>query len=283
MNPVILDGRALARLRAPELRGRAGVVSRIRGRAPSLVLIAFEGDDGRAPWLAGKLRAARTAGISLRPLRLAAGLSTDQACDQIYETLENSRPDAVYLQFPFPAELDVAALSAAVPPSLDIDCIHPESCRRYLSDGVGPPPVTVAGALALIGHANLVITGARSLIIGGSTPFNQMFCAALGRATRRQCEIVDLPPSALETPPDAALVVVSNGLPSGLSARGLKPGTIAIDAGYFNAGGRGNIDVSDGVSHLKALAPVPGGLGPISVSVLMEAVITRAEAEVRPS
>jgi methylenetetrahydrofolate dehydrogenase (NADP+)/methenyltetrahydrofolate cyclohydrolase len=78
---------------------------------------------------------------------------------------------------------------------------------------------------------------------------------------------------------ECRLVVVSAAHPGIVSAGWLAPDAVAIDAGYFNEGGVGDIDVSDGFGHLRALAPVPGGIGPMTISMLIERVIERAEAD----
>ncbi len=74
------------------------------------------------------------------------------------------------------------------------------------------------------------------------------------------------------------LVVVAAGRPGAVSAQAMAPGTVAIDLGYHNTGGRGDIDTTGGFDHLRAIAPVPGGIGPMTVSVLIERTIAAAEA-----
>src|SRR5690606_10559694 len=101
-----------------------------------------------------------------------------------------------------------------------------------------------------------------------------MFRAALARRGARMGPLV--PPTAAdlaERARAARLVVVAAARPGLVDSATLAPGTVAIDSGYYNPGGRGDIDTAGGTAHLAALAPVPGGLGPMTVSMLLERTI----------
>jgi methylenetetrahydrofolate dehydrogenase (NADP+)/methenyltetrahydrofolate cyclohydrolase len=154
----------------------------------------------------------------------------------------------------------------------------------------------------LVAH-DLDVEGVDTVVVGPATDFNRMFAEALARRGARVSPPQALPepaPGEADRPPapaawaamrdrlaGAGLVVLSAGVPHAVPARWLAPGAIALDAGYFNPEGRGDLDTGTeagdvegrgvhGLAHLRALAPVPGGLGPMTVSVLVERVIARA-------
>lgn len=271
---VLLDGRRLAEERAPGLAARAERVARERGRPPRLLLVAFAGPDGRAPSAEIKLRACAATGIEVAPRVLPASATTDDVRRAIAEGLAAHAPDAAFVEFPFPDGVDGDAVMAAVPEPLDVDVMTPGPIRRYLVEGAGAPPLTVAAALALLDRFGVSVAGMDGIVISEPSPFAEMFAAALERRGARMRPLV--PPTAPDLRArvhEARLVVAAAARPGLIDARALAPGTVAIDAGYYNPGGRGDIDTTAGTAHLAALAPVPGGVGPMTVSMLLERVI----------
>lgn len=272
--PVLLDGARLSAERAPGLAARAAAVTRERGRAPRLGLVAFEGDDGGALYIPRKVRACTAAGIAVIPEILPSSADTDRARGAVAAMVEAESPDAVFVEFPFPAHVDGDAVVAAVPESLDVDVMTDGRTRRYLEDAEGPPPLTVSAALALLDAYDIGIAGLRGVVVAEAFPFTVMFSQALARRGARMAPI--LPPESAdlaERVGEAGLVVVAASSPGLLSAADLAAGAVVIDAGYFNPGGRGDIDTTAGTGHLRALAPVPGAIGPMTVSMLVERVI----------
>jgi len=272
----ILDGRALAAARAPTLRA---CVQRLgsAGRRPHLFLLAFAGPDGRAPWIEGKLRACREAGVEVTSPVLHEGSTTGDARAALEEALAGGDIDGVFVQFPFPDTVDGDALAASIPRAVDIDVMGPHSVRAFLRGAGGRPPLTVAGTLALLDAHAVRLEERIGLVVGGAVPFNRMFAEALGRRGARMTLVAPDTPELPARLADADLVVASAARPGILRSGDMAAGSVVIDGGYFNPGGRGDVDVSGGTDHLEALAPVPGGIGPMTVSALVEAVIERAE------
>jgi methylenetetrahydrofolate dehydrogenase (NADP+) / methenyltetrahydrofolate cyclohydrolase len=277
---ILLDGVRLAAHRLPGIRARADAVRAQRGSAPRLVLLAFAGEDGRAPHVRGKLAAARAAGIDVLPLMLPADTDTMAAVKALEETVDAQSPDGVFVQVPYPAHIDGAAVEAAVPVAADVDIMTTARIDAYLSGTDDTPPLTVAAALLLLDAYAVGIAGRRTVLVAEESPFARMFTTALERRGALRPGIVDPHSSALtRMVGEARLLVVAAGRPVLVSTRMLAAGAVAIDAGYYNADGRGDIDASAGVAHLDAFMPVPGGIGPMTVSTLMERVTELAERE----
>ena len=278
---LILDGRVLARTRAIKLRRRAQAVTSVRGTCPRLLLLAFQGPGGRVPWVSKKIRACDAAGIQIDLLVLDGEADTVKACTALERALERTDPDGVFLQIPFPSGVDGNALISVIPPLCDVDTVSPQAMTEYLSGRTGRPPLTVAAGLALLEAYGLRFGGHPGVVVGDLTPFNRMFARALeGRGART--EVVSPAATDLSDYLSAAsLVVTSAAQPGVVRSTSLAGGAVAVDGGYYNPGGQGDFDISGGVEHLRALAPVPGGIGPMTVSMLVEAVIDRAETAVR--
>lgn len=274
---ILLDGRRLAQLRETSLSARAAALTKTRGRAPTLAIVAF-GARGRAPWLGRKLLACAGAGVDVFPLILDPATMTDDAVMAIHTLTTRCAADGVFLQIPTPSGINETSLTAAIPEACDVDVMTPGRVRAFLA-GDAEPPVTVSAALELLAGYDIDIRTRVGVLVADESPFSVMFRVALERAGAEMAPL--LPPDAhhLQTTVRAAqLVVCAAARPGLIAARDIAKGAVAIDVGYFNPRGVGDIEASSGAAHLHAFAPVPGGIGPMTVSALIERVIRFAEA-----
>lgn len=275
---LVLDGTALSAARAPALALRGQSVATNRGYRPRLVLVAFADALGSAPYSARKVRACAAAGVDVLPLILPPDITTAIATQRLRTCLEEERYDAVFLEFPFPDQVDGNALVDLVPASYDVDIMTDEQVSAYMSGATNVPPLTVSAGLELLDAYGVNVSGKSGCIVGPDIPFNQMFSEALARRGVLMRPILAPDDEQLHHHlQQANLVVASASVAGVLLSSSLSPGTIVIDAGYFNVGGKGDVDITDGVTHLSAIAPVPGGIGPMTVSMLVDRVITLSE------
>lgn len=274
----VLDGRALARERERALTARSARVVEARGRPPRLLLVAFRDAAGTVPFVEAKLRDCARCGVEALPLLLPAGAGTGEALERLGAALAREDPDGVFVQFPFPPGVDGAALGQAIPPARDVDVLGARSTARYLAGRGNRPPLAAAAALALLDRAGVALEGRAGVVVGDPIPYHELFREALVRRGAVMAPVVSPGSGELEAVlARAEVVVVSAARPGWVPARWLAPGAVVVDAGYFNPGGRGDVDTTWGVEHLAVLVPVPGGVGPMTVSMLVEAVIEVAE------
>lgn len=278
MTALILDGAALARRRAPVIAARAATVRDRRGHAPAIAIVAFSDERNRMPHVERKLRACAAAGVDTVLVTVPHGTSTRDAVDRMHDALATGRFDALFVQFPFPDAIDGDALAAEIPIALDVDIMTPVRTAHFMNGLDDLPPVTAAAGLLLLDAYHVSIRDLRGIVIADESPFALMFRAALAMHGADMGPLV--PPAArdlLERVHAAELVVVATGMPGFVKSTTLAEGAVAIDVGYFNPRGRGDIDIAHGVDHIAALAPVPGGIGPMTVSALVERVVLFAE------
>lgn len=273
--PILLDGRAFARARDPDLATRVRAVAATRGFPPRLALVAFAAEEETPPFIARKLRACEAVGVDATAEVLPERCGSDRARG-VVQRFADQRVDGIFIELPFPEAMDVEEVVEAVPEEVDIDVMTAARTRRYMLDGVGRPPTTVEAALALLDGYGVGVEGLDGVVVGEASSFTEMFREALVRRGARMRPL-QAPESAAARVGDAQLVVSAAARPELLRADGLAADAVVIDAGYFNPGGRGDIDTTV-VEHLRALAPVPGGIGPMTVSVLVQRVIEAAEA-----
>lgn len=278
MTVVVLDGARLARRRLPILADRAEAVLARRGRAPAFLLVGFGDEHGHVSHVARKQRMCADAGVELVPLTFGPAVRTHEAVEQMREVVKERSLDGVFVQIPFPDGVDGDALVAAVPIELDVDIMTPVRTARYMNGTDALPPVTVSAALLLLDEYDVSIEGRRGIVVAEEHPFSLMLRAALVlRGADMAAPAHPADPDLEERVRAADLVVVSAGSPGLVQSTTIRRGAVAIDVGYFNPGGRGDIDPAGGVDHLAAIAPVPGGIGPMTISALLERVILFAE------
>jgi methylenetetrahydrofolate dehydrogenase (NADP+)/methenyltetrahydrofolate cyclohydrolase len=283
MSPVVLDGVTLAERRAPLLAERAAAVRGRRGHAPAFVIVAFGDDRGHVPHVARKTRMCAAAGVAATPLVMRPDVPTGEAIGRMQDAVNHGRFDGVFVQFPFPGTIAGDAFAAALPVELDVDIMTPVRTARFMNGHAALPPVTVSACLLLLDAYGVSIVERRGIIVADESPFSLMFRRALSLRGARMQELVGpTAPDLIERVGAADVVVVAAAAAGLVHSAMLSPGTIVIDAGYFNPGGRGDIDVTGGIDHLAALAPVPGGIGPMTVSSLIERVILFAEGGSEP-
>lgn len=274
----LLDGKALAARRLPELRARALALVAARGRVPLLGILGFADASGKVPHVAPKLRAAEACGIDVRVVAVPEGASLDDLLTAMRQLCAQPGLDGVFVQFPYPDANWGAEIEALIPPSLDVDVMAPFEVERYLRDPEMLPPVTVSAALMLVDDAALTLDGRSGVVVAEASPFAEMFRLAFARRGARMAELVAPADAATDARVhEAGVVIVAAGAPATIDATKLAAGAIAIDVGYFNAGARGDIANAETARHLDAIVPVPGGIGPTTISALLERVILFAE------
>jgi methylenetetrahydrofolate dehydrogenase (NADP+) / methenyltetrahydrofolate cyclohydrolase len=274
MSTITLDGSSLAARRAEDIATGAAAVLTRRGRAPRLLLMAAADERGRVPYVAAKLRACAAAGIEAVPLIVDAGDATPGAQSALTSAIAESLPDAVFVQLPLPACIREEVITSVIPTESDVDIMSPERVQRYMATPGEVPALTISAALLLLEAHAVSIEGRRGVVVAEDSAFSLMFREALSRSGAQMEPLVAPASVDLRARVSRAdLVVVAAGRPGLLHTGMLTRGAIALDIGYFNKGGRGDIDVSPGIEHLAAIMPVPGGVGPMTVSALLERVV----------
>lgn len=281
---IVLDGVRLAAQRSPDLVARARAVAATSGAVPRLGILAFADADGRAPHVAGKVRAGAAAGVEVIVRVVPRTADLHEAHAMLKALAHDDRLDGIFVQFPYPDAAWGPQLEALIPASVDVDVMSPERVQRVMSGVERLPPVTVGAALALLDAHAVRVEGRRGLVIAEPSDFAAMFRLAFAQRGVQMLPLMrPTDPNLHEQLREVMVVIAAGGRPGSVRADHLAAGTVAIDVGYFNPGGRGDIDITGGVAHLDAIAPVPGSIGPMTVSCLVERTILFAERRVHRS
>jgi methylenetetrahydrofolate dehydrogenase (NADP+)/methenyltetrahydrofolate cyclohydrolase len=267
-----LDGRALA-ARYETLLAEAITAGLPRaGRPPGLAVLRVGDDPASAVYVANKEKACRRIGMaSLGGHHPAATPQADLEAE-IRRLNADGAVDGILVQLPLPGHLDSRALLMALDPDKDADGLHPLNLGRLVCGEPGPRSCTPAGVMALLREAGVPLRGARAVVVGRSVLVGQPMALMLQQAdatvTVAHSHSRDLEALTRE----AEVLVVAAGRPGLIGAAHVRPGAVVVDVGIHRREGGGLCgDVRfDEVEPLaRAITPVPGGVGPMTVTMLL--------------
>ncbi len=267
----VLDGKATARAVRAEVAQRVGGL-RERGVRPGLAVVIVGEDPASLVYVRNKDRAAREAGFEVRTLRLPATVAQADLHAALVALNRDAGVHGILLQLPLPAPLDADPLLRAIDPQKDVDGLHPANVAALWRGEDGLVPCTPAGCLELCDRHGIELAGARAVVVGRSQLVGKPLAGLLLRrdATVTICHSRsrDLPAIARE----ADLLVAAVGRAELVRASWVKPGAVVLDVG-INRAADGSLkgDVAfDEVSEVAgAITPVPGGIGPMTIAMLL--------------
>jgi len=275
----ILDGKALAATIKTELRERVSVLAE-RGFVPGLGTVLVGDDPGSRSYVAGKHRDCAEVGIASIQVELPDSTSQDELALVIAELNADPACTGYIVQLPLPGDLDDNSALALVDPDKDADGLHPVNLGRLVLGIPGPLPCTPRGIVELLRRNGVALNGADVCVIGRGTtvgrPLGLLLTRKSENATVTLCHTgtVDLPRHTRQ----ADIVVAAAGRPRLVTADMIKPGAVCVDVGITrtDAGLVGDLDpnVRDVASWV---APMPGGIGPMTRAMLLSNVVERAE------
>ena len=284
MTALILDGRATAAAIKEDLRKRVTGLA-AEGRVPGLGTVLVGDDPGSRAYVNGKHRDSVQVGIASIRRELPAGASQAQVEAVIDELNGNPECTGYLVQLPLPAGLDPLAILHRMDPAKDADGLHPVSLGKLVLGEPGPLPCTPRGIVELLRRYDVPIAGADVTVIGRGITVGRSLGLLLTRrsenATVTLCHTGTRDLAAHTRGAD--IVVVAAGRPGLLTADMVKPGAAVLDVGITRTEAGLTGDVAPGVAEVAGyLAPMPGGVGPMTRAMLLTNVVEAAEHAVRP-
>ena len=282
MTATILDGRATARAIREDLTRRVAKLGQA-GVTPGIGTVLVGDDPGSHSYVAGKHRDSAQVGIRSIRVDLPATASQQQVEDAVTELNADPACTGYLVQLPLPAGLDAQRVLELVDPAKDADGLQPVNLGRLVLGEPGPIPCTPKGIVELLRHYEIPIAGADVTIIGRGITVGRALGLVLTRrsenATVTQCHTGTRDLAAHTRAAD--IVVVAAGRPGLLTADMVKPGAVVVDVGITRTEAGLVGDVDPGVADVAGyLAPIPGGVGPMTRAMLLANVVEIAEARV---
>ena len=265
----LLDGAALARttLDAVAEDVAEGVAG---GARPPLIATVLVGDDPAShTYVRMKVRRAERAGMLARSIRLPASSTTEEVVGTIEDLSRDPEVDGILLQHPVPEQVDERAAFEAIAVDKDVDGVTWASFGRMAFHGGGFGCATPAGILRLLDAYDVALPGAEVVVVGQGPILGKPLSALLTArgATVTSCHRLtrDLRGHVER----AEVLCVAVGVPELIPGEWVRPGAVVVDAGY-NEGNVGDVEGAAAAERASLITPVPGGVGPMTVAVLLD-------------
>jgi methylenetetrahydrofolate dehydrogenase (NADP+)/methenyltetrahydrofolate cyclohydrolase len=272
-----MDGTALSRDLLAETTDKAQMFLSAAGRRPCLAAVLVGDDPASMTYVKMKHARCERVGIEPRLIALPATASTAEVVRAVSGLSEDPTADGILVQHPVPPHVDERAVFEAIAPSKDVDGVTMRSFAAMAFGLDGFVSCTPGGIMRLLDAYDVELAGKHAVVIGRSPilgkPIGMLLLARDATVTYCHSRTKDLPNSVR----DADVVVAAVGRPRFVRGEWLKPGAVVIDAGY-NDGNVGDVDFDGAVSAASLLTPVPGGVGPMTIAVLLGQTIVAAQS-----
>jgi methylenetetrahydrofolate dehydrogenase (NADP+)/methenyltetrahydrofolate cyclohydrolase len=282
MSAVIVDGKALAFSLEEGLRERVAALGE-RGVIPHLA-VAIAGDDPASHvYVRNKQRACERCGILSTRIDLPSNATLEDILGVVADLNTDASVHGILIQSPAPEGVDELVIASAISSSKDVDGFHPANLGKLVQgDASGLLPCTPSGVLVMLEESGARLSGAKAVVLGRSRIVGMPM--ALMLAQRGVDATVTIAHSRTEDAAalcrDADIVVAAIGRPHTVKADWIKPGAFVVDVGISRAedGGLAG-DVDPGVGDVAGwMTPVPGGVGPMTIAMLMANTVSAAES-----
>ncbi len=275
----IIDGKAVAASVRQEVRLRVARL-RERGVVPGLATVLVGDDPPSRVYVASKEKACVEVGMVSIGRRIAATAARDEVLALVRALADDAAVHGILVQLPLPAGLDAQEVIEAIPPEKDVDGLHPVNQGRLLAGRPGLRPCTPLGVIRLLAEVGADLCGARAVVVGRSALVGKPLALLLleRHATVTMCHsrTVDLGGEIAR----GDVVVAAAGQAGLVRGEWIKPGAVVIDVG-INRGSdgalRGDVEFLVALGRASYITPVPGGVGPMTVAMLLANTVSAAE------
>lgn len=278
----IIDGKAVAASVRERVAAEVRSFEEERGRIPQLVTVIVGDDPASEVYVAGKHRACKEVGLRSAHHGLA-GETTEAELLELVEALNRDDDvDGILVQLPVPGHIDPDRVVAAIDPAKDVDGLTPVNAGLLAHGMPGLVSCTPAGVMELLRHEGIELEGAEAVVVGRSklvgVPVARLLLGANATVTSCHSRTRDLPAVCRR----ADVLIAAVGVPRLLGADAVKPGAVVIDVGVNRTddGLVGDVDFEAAREVAAAITPVPGGVGPMTVAMLLVNTLAAARARV---
>jgi methylenetetrahydrofolate dehydrogenase (NADP+) / methenyltetrahydrofolate cyclohydrolase len=272
----LMDGVALSRKILEGCKLRAAAFAGRAGRRPCLAAVLVGSDPASVTYVKMKQSRCERTGVASVLVELPESATTQEVVAAIEDLSADEGIDGILLQHPVPEGVDERAAFEAIVPGKDVDGVTKDSFASMAFGLPGFASCTPGGIMRLLDEYDVHLTGKHAVVIGRSPilgkPIGMLLLDRDATVTYCHSRTEDLP-SIVRT---ADIVVAAVGRPDFVRGDWIKPGAVVIDAGY-NEGNTGDVAYSEAVSVASLITPVPGGVGPTTIAVLIEQTILAAE------
>lgn len=275
----ILSGKIVSARVKDELKKEVEELSQ-RGKQTGLAVVLVGDDSASKVYVRNKEKACEEVGIYSEVHRLSENTSEEELLKLINELNENDKIDGILVQLPLPKHLDDKVIIDNIKPEKDVDAFHPSNVGKIMIGDYDFLPCTPAGIMELIHESGVEVDGKTCVVIGRSNivgkPMSMLLLYENGTVTTCHSHTKNL----AEVTKSADILVAAVGIPKFVKADMVKPGAVVIDVGMDrDENGKlcGDVDFNEVEPVAGAITPVPGGVGPMTIAMLMRNTVTASK------
>jgi methylenetetrahydrofolate dehydrogenase (NADP+) / methenyltetrahydrofolate cyclohydrolase len=277
----IIDGKAIAQQVREEVAKDVAAWVEAGHTAPGLATVLVGEDPASAVYVGGKQKASAEVGIEGFDHRLAADVQQSQVERLLHELGDDPRVSGILLQLPTPDHIDGSALTELIDPAKDVDGLTPISAGMLAKGRPGLRPCTPLGVMELLRRHDVELKGAEAVVVGRSDlvgkPVAALLLAQHATVTICHSRTRDL----AEVCRRADVLIAAVGVPGLVKGDWVKEGAVVIDVGINRTAGGliGDVEFEGAAERARLITPVPGGVGPMTIAMLLRNTLEAARAQ----
>ena len=282
--PTIIDGKSIAAAIRGEIAAQAAELKAQKGIVPGLAVVIVGDDPASKVYVRNKHRACEEVGFASFGYELPAETTEEELLALVDKLNRDERVHGILVQLPLPKHLDEEKILLAIDPAKDVDAFHPYNVGKIMIGNYDFLPCTPAGVMELLRRSGVEIAGKECVVVGRSNivgkPQAMLLLQANGTVTICHSRTKDL----REVCRRADILVAAIGKPEFFDASYIKEGAVVVDVGINRRpDGKlcGDVNFADVAPHTSYITPVPGGVGPMTIAMLMRNTLTAALKKVR--
>jgi methylenetetrahydrofolate dehydrogenase (NADP+)/methenyltetrahydrofolate cyclohydrolase len=276
----VIDGKAVAAAVRERVKVDVAAYREETGRTPGLATVLVGDDPASEIYVRNKRRTTEEVGMRSIHHAIEASIREEELLDLVRELGEDDEVDGILVQLPLPAHLDPDPVVQTLDPRKDVDGLTPVNAGLLAHGTPGLVPCTPAGVMELLDHEGVELEGAEAVVVGRSklvgVPIARLLLQANATVTICHSRTRDLDAVCRR----AEVLVAAVGVPRLLAAEAVKPGAVVIDVGMnrLEDGLAGDVDFEAAAAVAAAITPVPGGVGPMTIAMLLSNTLQAARA-----
>jgi methylenetetrahydrofolate dehydrogenase (NADP+) / methenyltetrahydrofolate cyclohydrolase len=276
VSAIVIDGTAVANQILSDTARHAAQFEREIGRKPCLATVMVGDDHASQTYVRMKTNRCRSTGLDSQRHRLPHSASTQDVVELVNALSVDQAVDGILVQHPMPPQVDARAVFEAIAPGKDVDGVTGTSFAAMALGAKGFASCTPGGIMCLLDAYDVDPAGQRAVVVGPSPilgkPVGMLLLARDATLTYCHSKTTDLAAIVCE----ADIVIAAVGRPELIKGDWIKPGAVVIDAGY-NPGNIGDVEYTAAAERARLITPVPGGVGPTTIAVLLAQTVTAAK------
>lgn len=278
----IIDGNELSKKKRQGLAQEAQEFIRRHGRAPGLAVVLVGEDPASAIYVRNKKKACEATSIRSFDYQLDAGTKREDLLALVNKLNADPEVDGILVQLPLPSHLDSQEVLLTIAPGKDVDGFHPYNMGRLLTGEPTLVPCTPAGIMCMLSEHGVMLKGKDAVVVGRSNivgkPMALLLMMEHATVTICHSRTVDLDKKVKA----ADIVVAAIGKAEMIKGEWIKDGAVVIDVGMnrTESGLKGDVQFDEASMHASLITPVPGGVGPMTITMLLDNTLRAAKSHV---